>query len=68
MHELQFDIHAIRTGQKANQKKENAMKKYIAVHGYKASCEATWAKLGEMAPTISVQMADGVTPARCTFT
>jgi hypothetical protein len=49
-------------------KKEKVMNKYMAVHAYKASCEATWAKLGEMAPTISVEMEDGVTPARCTLT
>ena len=44
------------------------MKKYIAVHGYKASCEATWAKLGEMAPSLSLAMEQGKTPARCPFT
>ena len=44
------------------------MQKYIAVHTYKTTGEATWKKLGEMAPDLALAMEQGKTPARCLTT
>ncbi len=44
------------------------MNKYIAVHTYKKGGEATWKKLGEMAPGLALSMEQGRTPARCQTT
>ena len=44
------------------------MQKYIAVHTYKSTAEATWTKLGEMAPDLALAMEQGKTPARCLTT
>jgi hypothetical protein len=44
------------------------MQKYIAVHTYKTTAAATWAKLGEIAPSMALAMDEGRVPARCLIT
>jgi hypothetical protein len=41
------------------------MNKYIALHTYKTTPEATWKLLGEVANDLAIAMDEGKTPARC---
>ncbi len=44
------------------------MQKYIAVHTFKTTAAETWKKLGEVAPSMALDMDEGRVPARCLTT